>query len=252
MSEMRYFSISEFARRTGVTVRTLRYYDQTGLLKPSAYSESGRRLYVEADYARMQQILTLKLIGLSLAEIKSLLTTDMVGIQTLMERQKQVLGEQVRQLKQVIRAIEQAQWALDNTQSQNIEAFIHIIKAVSMNNQANWFDQFFTEEQRQHLAESSVQQSYQEQKKQAEAWKKLFTDIREHLDTGQEDLNTQDLVSRWHDLMAQYTGGDSDLTLQLNQAYTHLADLDSTPQSVQEWLGEVQAAAAFIVSRFAE
>lgn len=249
VSRTSYFGIGEFAERAGVTVRTLRYYDQIGLLRPSAYTEGKRRLYTERDYARLQQILTLKLIGLSLDEIRSLLTTDMAGIRHLMERQKQVLGQQICQLEQVIRAIEQAQDALDSTPTWDLEQFIHIIKAVNMNNQADWFEQFITEEQRDRLAEAGAQQSYAEQKHLAEAWKSLFADIREQMEKAGDGAGIQALVARWDDLMAQVTGHEAGLTPQLTEAYTHLntlPGLDDVPQPLQAWLADIREAADFI------
>ncbi len=54
------YRASAFAERAGVTVRTLHHYDRLGLLKPSSYTASGYRLYGERDFARLQQITTLK------------------------------------------------------------------------------------------------------------------------------------------------------------------------------------------------
>ncbi|MDT5294824.1 MAG: MerR family transcriptional regulator, thiopeptide resistance regulator, partial [Acidobacteriota bacterium] len=65
----RLYRASEFAALTGVTVRTLHHYDRTGLLKPTGRTPVGYRLYGERDFARLQQILTLKFIGLPLDEI---------------------------------------------------------------------------------------------------------------------------------------------------------------------------------------
>ena len=63
---MKHYRIGDFANKAGVTVRTIRYYDRIGLLRPTSRSDANQRLYSELDFARLQQILTLKLIGLSL------------------------------------------------------------------------------------------------------------------------------------------------------------------------------------------
>lgn len=55
-----YYSSGQFARMAGVTLRTIRYYDQHDILKPSLVSESGARFYTDTDFARLQQILLLK------------------------------------------------------------------------------------------------------------------------------------------------------------------------------------------------
>jgi MerR family transcriptional regulator, thiopeptide resistance regulator len=61
--------IGELARATGLTVRTLHYYEQIGLLVPSSRTESGHRLYDEAEVARLYRICLLRRLGLPLAEI---------------------------------------------------------------------------------------------------------------------------------------------------------------------------------------
>src|ERR1051326_5370874 len=61
--------IGDLARRTGLTVRTLHHYDRTGLLRPSARTGSGHRLYSGRDVQRLQRIVSLKQLGLSLADI---------------------------------------------------------------------------------------------------------------------------------------------------------------------------------------
>ena len=67
-------TISQIAKLSGISVRTLQYYDEIGLLKPSNLSESGYRLYDEEALGKLQQILTLKELDFSLKEIQQLLS----------------------------------------------------------------------------------------------------------------------------------------------------------------------------------
>jgi DNA-binding transcriptional MerR regulator len=246
---MKYFRSGEFAQRAGVTIRTIRYYDRIGLLKPAAYSDSGQRLYTELDYARLQQILTLKLIGLSLDEIKHLLTTDKAEIEHLLERQKQILSEQAEQLAAVIQTIERAQAAMQASQKLDLEHFIAIIKAVNMNTQANWLDQFYTDEQQAKLTSLNAAQTLDAQKAIGQAWKTLFQDIQSQLDSDVTDPIVQDLVRRWDALISQVAGGDADLAANLNQNYGQLAALFSAgvgSAEVSGWMQTIEAAAHFI------
>lgn len=66
--------IKEVAKQTQITVRTLRYYDQIGLLTVSSKTEGGHRLYTEEDLKRLQQIQFLKGMGYSLQDIKDMLS----------------------------------------------------------------------------------------------------------------------------------------------------------------------------------
>lgn len=71
------FQIGEVADRTGVTQRTLRFYEEKGLLRPPERMDGGFRLYSEADVERISSIRTMQsLLGLTLAEIKDMVEAD--------------------------------------------------------------------------------------------------------------------------------------------------------------------------------
>lgn len=70
------FHINEFKRLSSVSVRTLRYYDKIGLLKPVSKTEGGHRLYSNNELKKLQQIQFLKTIGFQLSEIKIMLESE--------------------------------------------------------------------------------------------------------------------------------------------------------------------------------
>jgi MerR family Zn(II)-responsive transcriptional regulator of zntA len=67
------FSSGDLARATGNTVRTIRFYEEEGLLVPAVVSDGGHRRYTEDDLERLRLITDLRELGLSLCEIKSIL-----------------------------------------------------------------------------------------------------------------------------------------------------------------------------------
>jgi len=71
------YTIREIAERYGVTARTLRYYEQEGLLTPRR--EGAKRLYSKADRARLELILRGKRVGFSLEDIKEMLDVQLIG-----------------------------------------------------------------------------------------------------------------------------------------------------------------------------
>lgn len=74
----RFLRIDEVARRTGLTKRTLRYYEELGLLAPAQRSEGNYRLYSEADIHMLEQIIAMRdLLGLELKEIREMVTAEM-------------------------------------------------------------------------------------------------------------------------------------------------------------------------------
>ena len=66
-------TVNEVSKLTGVSIRTLQYYDTIGLLKPIEYTESGYRLYDDTSLERLQQILLFKELEFPLKEIKKII-----------------------------------------------------------------------------------------------------------------------------------------------------------------------------------
>ncbi|OON80060.1 MerR family transcriptional regulator [Streptomyces tsukubensis] len=68
-----HMQIGEVAERTELSLRTIRHYEETGLVAPSARSQGGFRLYTEADVARLMVIRRMKPLGFTLEEMRDLL-----------------------------------------------------------------------------------------------------------------------------------------------------------------------------------
>src|SRR5918997_4153601 len=64
------WKVGELAQRTGLSVRTLHYYDEIGLLAPSRRSEGGHRLYTAEDVVRLQRIKSFRALGFTLREVR--------------------------------------------------------------------------------------------------------------------------------------------------------------------------------------
>lgn len=74
------YTIGKFAKLAGVSERTIRYYDEQGLLKPSFVMENGYRYYTDSDFIKIKKILTLKYLGFSLGEIKALIIEEKLDV----------------------------------------------------------------------------------------------------------------------------------------------------------------------------
>ena len=101
---MSQYTTGELAKACGITVRTVQFYDQKGILVPSSLTEGGRRLYSEEDLKMMKIICFLRDMGLSLYTIGQLLKEKDPGsvISVLLDQQEQLLQEEIseRQVKQ--------------------------------------------------------------------------------------------------------------------------------------------------------
>ncbi|PFP92230.1 MerR family transcriptional regulator [Bacillus cereus] len=110
---MELISIQELTRETGVTVRTLRYYDQINLLQPSGKTDGGHRLYSERDVVRLQQILFLKEMGFSLKEITNVLVTDELNLKVSLEKQLKFVQEEQKKFNRMERILQAVVYSVD-------------------------------------------------------------------------------------------------------------------------------------------
>ncbi|WP_280723445.1 MerR family transcriptional regulator [Kitasatospora sp. MAA4] len=90
------WSIADVARMSGVTSRTLRHYDEIGLLPPAWIGGNGHRHYEEADLLRLQQILLMRELGLGLREIQAVLDSQVDQVAVLREHHRRLLSERDR------------------------------------------------------------------------------------------------------------------------------------------------------------
>lgn len=103
------YTIGAFAKLTGVTERTLRYYDRQKLLKPSGRNAQGHRLYTEQDLQQLQKILTLKYLDFSLEDIGTYLSGPEHDLQQSLAAQYEMLKQKQQQLQRVLDTIERMQ-----------------------------------------------------------------------------------------------------------------------------------------------
>lgn len=91
---------------SGVSSRTLRYYDEIGLLKPKEINESGYRQYSNGEVDKLQQILLYKNMGLKLEEIKQILESSNFDLEKALENQKKQLLLEKERLDKIIQTVE--------------------------------------------------------------------------------------------------------------------------------------------------
>ncbi len=218
---MRWYQTSEFARLTGVTVRTLHHYDRIGLLKPSRRTAKGHRFYCEGDVARLQQIVTLKFLGFSLSDIKNVLDRQSLALQDALRLQREIIEEKRRRLDVAISAIRAAEHSLVDSAAPDWEAFAKIIEVITMQDNTDWMMTYYSAEAQQALAERGKDWTPEKQAQIEADWNQLFRDVEEAAAAGVDPASApaQALVARWDGLIAAFTGGHPAITEGLDKLY---------------------------------
>ena len=148
-----YMTVGEVAKKMGITVRTMQYYDKEGLLSPSAESEGGRRLYTDKDLVTLHQILSLKSLGFSLDDIKSRLISleTPTDVATALTEQADSIREKIEQLTDSLTAIEQLKAEVLQMQTVNFKAYADIIVNLQMKNGSYYLIKRFDDDTLDHI-----------------------------------------------------------------------------------------------------
>lgn len=113
MDKNKYYKIKEIADKAGVTVRTLRYYDKIGLLKPSYKNELNYRFYTDRDLVELQQIISLKFLGFSINEIEEIKSAKSEEQIETLKKKKRLLEQKIKHLNFINDALEEVENKLD-------------------------------------------------------------------------------------------------------------------------------------------
>lgn len=106
LKDMSTYTVGAVAKLAGVSVRTLRHYDEVGLLQPSERSDAGYRHYSDADLRKLQQILFYRSLDFSLEQISDLMNNRKLDSNAHFRKQRQLLIERRTQINHMINVID--------------------------------------------------------------------------------------------------------------------------------------------------
>jgi DNA-binding transcriptional MerR regulator len=186
--------VGELARRTGLTIRTLHHYDDIGLLKPSHHTESGHRLYGTRDVVRLQQIKSLRQLGLSLEEVRDCLGRPDCSPQRVIGLHLARLREQIALQQRLCDRLEVLAARFDSAEAVSVEEFLQTIEVMTV------MEKYYTPEQIKQFEEVGKRMGPEEIQAVQEAWTALLTEVRANRDLDPASPQAQALAQRWEEL----------------------------------------------------
>jgi MerR family transcriptional regulator, thiopeptide resistance regulator len=203
--------IQEVARRTGLSSRALRFYETKGLVKPLR-TASGRRLFSQADLARLHQIIVLKSAGLSLSQMQRLFAGYAVDSSAMLAAQLKMLDEEAAQIENSRRIIRLALSRLERGNSVDTETLCALIETSDrmMNREPKEWqsitDRYFTVEEKARWAEAwdAINANFNDGDYDAQ-WKALGDRIAAALPMDPLSELAQAFVDEWFDLLRPFS-----------------------------------------------
>jgi DNA-binding transcriptional MerR regulator len=207
--------VGELAAATGLTVRTLHHYDAIGLLAPSGRTESGYRLYDEADVRRLYRVLALRRLGLSLEEVAAWLDREGADPREAVVRHLREVERELAAKERLRRLLVRILDELDREVEPSVDRFVEAIEVMTMHERYYTPDQVEQlERRRRELGDEAIERVEAE-------WAELIAklEVERARGTDPADERVQSLARRWRELIAEFTGGDPGIWQSLRRMY---------------------------------
>ncbi|WP_050460534.1 MerR family transcriptional regulator [Herbaspirillum autotrophicum] len=207
------FKIGELARRSGLSVRALRHYDDIGLLKPSARAASGYRLYGAEDIARLYRIQALRRLEVSLKDIALMLDDDPDGLRDAVARQLSSLAQEIRQATALQAHLTDLQRQLEASTAPTVDDWLTALESMVTG------AKYFSHDELTRLKTQRAAPTAMRQREKAA----LSADLKHMLDTGvaPESRAAMSLACRWIELLLEETQGNEAMLMKLHAMHWH-------------------------------
>ncbi|HDR7779875.1 MerR family transcriptional regulator [Bacillus sp. FSL M8-0063] len=193
------YSIGEISKETNVTTRTLRYYEEIGLLRPSYVADSGYRYYSKDDVITLQQITTFKKLGFKLSEIKGVLK-EAKGIseeerwKNAIQNEIQTIQGEVKRLQDLEKLLYTTFHSIELTGELRTEDLMLFIKSVQgIDQREKFWKRYFNEEEQQIIQGLPT---FEENDKRTKEWLQVLREIRERINEPVDSPEVQQLAEK--------------------------------------------------------
>jgi MerR family transcriptional regulator, thiopeptide resistance regulator len=232
-------TVGALAKRTGVSVRTLHHYETVGLLTPEGRTEAGYRLYGDADVVRLQQIRSLRQLGLGLEQIGDLLNRRGLTPLRVIELHLDQLRRQIEGQQRLSKRLEGIAERLREAAEVSVDDVLTTIEEMTR------MESYYTPDQLAELQERGHQLG-EEGLRQVEAdWQHLIDEVRTEMEQGTDPASdrVRALAARWQALVQAFTGGNPEITRSLQRMWETEENIHGYDTAEMRKLGEYVARA---------
>lgn len=207
-----HWKVGELAELTGLTIRTLRYYDQIQLFSPSEYTDSGHRLYTKTDLSNLQQILSLKQMGLALEDIKEIMKDKAENSAiNIIETQINRLREDIQVQQNLLNELEVTAKIIRDKDMVSVKEITELFSAMKL-----YQEKYFSAQQIVSIRNYYHKVNQEDLKVAENKFIKILEDIRAERDKGTPSSNSKvkKLAEEWSKVLQSFTMNDAEIKKQ--------------------------------------
>ncbi|MCK0473899.1 MerR family transcriptional regulator [Halalkalibacter sp. APA_J-10(15)] len=204
------YTIGKLSKNTGVTVRTLDYYDEIGLIKPSSKTEGGHRLYSEDDVMRLERVLALKYMGFSLEQIKDILENSTSTWQESIQQQLELIKREQERLQVLEQSLLGVSYSIEIEGEINWQIIFSIIQLYQQDPEdaLQQYKDYLSDDEMKKIMDMNVQNMSEEDIRN---WMKVIHDIKNNLTIDPASEKAQQMVENWLNQAEEMYGNDEKL-----------------------------------------
>lgn len=232
------YTVNKLANLAGVSVRTLHYYDEVGLLKPKSRSESGYRYYGEEAVVRLQQIMFFRELGFSLDEIGKIISKPDFNVLEALQSHRTLLTKKAERINALLATVDKTIKKLKGEVKMEIKEYYQGFSDERIEK--------YREEVRQRWGEKTLQESEERVIKMGKAkfaalqaeGGKIFQAISDNMSKGYESSVVQAQVAEWRKWLENFHHYSDEAVLGLGQMYSQSPDFAEFFRKIHQDLPE--------------
>ena len=221
---MESFTIKKLAEIAGVSIRTLHYYDEIGLLKPQYRKENGYRYYNEESVMILQQIMFFRELGFNLDEIKTIISRPDFDIPEALQAHKRILVKKDERLRELINTVEKTMRKMNKKSKMGIKEYYN---GFSEDQIEKYRDEVRRRWGEKVLIDSEKRVIGMGKEKfitlQAEGGR-IFKNIMENMSEGYDSKYIQERIMEWRQWLENFHHYSEEEIVELGRAYSQHPD----------------------------
>ncbi|TDQ34117.1 MerR family transcriptional regulator [Aureibacillus halotolerans] len=210
-------AVKDIVQITGVTVRTLHYYDRIHLFKPTHLTEKGYRLYDRSSLEKLQTILFLKELDFSLNDIADILKLTRQEQKEIVKKQRQTLLLKKQRLETIMGALEEYVAGKNISHLQLFNSSSVLPLKEQYENEARFI--YGETESYKEFSETLENLSLDEKDERFQSMEELFKDIASCVDQPPSSDHVQRLIEEWKNSLMQFMTCDDELLACIAHTY---------------------------------
>jgi DNA-binding transcriptional MerR regulator len=235
---MMVYTVNKLAIMAGVSVRTLHYYDEVGLLKPESHTAAGYRLYNEKDLLSLQQIMFFRELGFNLNDIKKITCRPDFDVIEALQSHRTLLIKRAQRTRKLIKTVDHTIQQLKGEKAMEIKDYYQCFSEKQIEK--------YRKEVRERWGEDTLKDSEARVVKMGKTkfgelqieGNRIFQAIADNMNKGSGSAEIQTQVAQWRQWLEHFSHYSDEAVLGLGRMYSQHPDFARFYRNIHQDLPE--------------